>query len=175
VLVSLDSLNVTGRTTAGLRRRVRFAFATNTRFERAICAVGPFRDGAAARASRYVATGGLEPALQLATGLAEAGFAVHVDRFGEDLANATEARSVGDAYVDLAARLHDVPAGVQLALDPSNLGLDISPALLGTHLDRIAAALPADRTITVGAENSARTDAALGEVLARPHAGCPCT
>jgi len=124
-------------------------------------------------ASRYVAPGGPEPTLRLAAELAGAGFAVHVDRFGEHLTDAIRARSVSDAYVDLAARLHDVPADVHLALDPSNLGLDISPALLGTHLDRIAAALPADRTITVGAEDSARADAALEEVVAAVARGMP--
>lgn len=159
--------------TAALQRRIRFALATSGRFERAVMGVGPLREGAAARARRYVGPDGVEPTLELAASLADAGFAVHLDRFGEFVDDPGKARVVGDAYVTLAEWLGELQGTVHLALDPSNLGLDAAPGLFGEQLDRIAAALPAGREITVGAEDAARTDAALAEVIAAAGRGVP--
>lgn len=163
------------RTTTALHRRARFALATSSRFERTVEAVPLLQAGARRRAGRYLAAVDEQAALRVAGELAAAGFAVHLDRFGELVAGRAEARAVGDAYVALAARLTELPNDVHLALDPSNLGLDVDPPLFGEQLDRIAAAAPAGRTITVGAEDAARTDPALEQVLAAAARGVPVT
>jgi proline dehydrogenase len=149
--------------TAPLRRRLLFALATNRPFERGARALPPIEEAIWRRARRYVAGRDRDSALALTARLTAAGYGASVDFFGEAVADADTAQRAVDDYVDLAPRL---PEGADLAVDLSHIGLDVSPELALEGLQRMARALPRARLIRVGAEDSARTDAIRGVVLA---------
>jgi proline dehydrogenase len=97
--------------------------------------------------------------------------AASLDFFGEQVADASEATRVGDAYVDLARAAHDLPEGTSLAVDLSHIGLDVSTDLCAEQLQRILSAMPQWCRIDVGAEDATRTDRILDVVLRSAAAG----
>jgi proline dehydrogenase len=156
-----------------LSRRVLFAFATSDRFERAVRAA-PGGEGLAYRfAARYVAGLSVDDALATARRLADQGIVSSIDLFGERVSDPRAADRVADAYVELARRLEEAPAGTWLALDLSHVGSDEPGPGAQRRLERIAAALPSGSRIQVGAEEAARAERSLEAVLAVARAGGP--
>lgn len=146
-------------------RAVLFRLATSERLERIVKAV-PGGDAQAWRAaSRYVAGRSRDEALIATVDLLAQGHGVSVDLFGELVRDQAMADRVTEDYLLLAAALPDPPADVWLSLDLSHLAIDTDPVGAADRLATIAAALPPGRRIQVGAEDAARTDAALGCVL----------
>ena len=146
-------------------RAVLFRLATSERFERVVKAV-PGGDAQAWRAaSRYVAGRSRDEALIATVDLLGQGHGVSVDLFGELVCDQATADRVTEDYLALTDALPAPPADVWLSLDLSLLAIDTDPAGAADRLARIAAALPPGRRIQVGAEDAARTDAALGCVL----------
>jgi proline dehydrogenase len=157
--------------TSPLSRRALFKLATSEGFERAVRAV----PGGAALAyrlgSRYVAGTTVADALATARELAGRGVASSIDFFGENVTDSREADRVADEYVRLAASLADAPPGTYLSIDLSHIDVDGPGAAVAARLERIAAALPADSRLQVGAEQAARTDRILAAVMATARAG----
>jgi proline dehydrogenase len=170
---TVGSCRITVVRTASLRRRVAYALATSDELEAAVRRVPPLADAAFRSARRYVAGERLDDALAVARRLVEDGFAVSLDFFGESVADEGSARAATGAYVELARALDELPGDASVALDPSHLGLDVSPALFRELLEQVASALPPGRRIDVGAEDGSRTEAALGVAAEAALAGIP--
>lgn len=152
-------------------RRPLFGLATSDRFERAVRMTSRGEALAYRLASRYVAGRTAQDAFAAAHRLADAGVLSSLDFFGERVTDPGEADRVADAYVELAHRLADTPAGTYLALDLSHLALDGPAAAVRHRLERIAAVLPDGSRVQVGAEEAAHADGILETVLAVARAG----
>jgi proline dehydrogenase len=155
-------------------RRPLLILATSDRFERAVRAI-PGAEPVAWRqlASRYVAGSSANDAFATAARLAGDGVLSSIDFFGENVVDPVEADRVADAYVALAGRLAEAPAGTFLSVDLSHLGLDERGPGAENRLHRIAFALPDGARVQVGAEQAARADRVLDAVLAVARAGAP--
>jgi proline dehydrogenase len=154
-----------------ISRRVLFSLATSSRFERVVRSLPGGDARAHAAALRYVAGTTREDALEAARRLTIEGFAVALDFFGEDERDPAVAAGVADDYVELARLVATIEGDVTVALDLSHLAIDTRPAEARDHLIRIAAALPGERVVQVGAEDSPRTSAILDCVVQAHGAG----
>lgn len=151
-----------------MKRRLLFALATSERFERSVRAAPGGEHVAYRLASRYVAGTTADDALATARRLADQNVLSSIDFFGENVADASEADRVADAFVALAGR---IDAGMYLSIDLSHVAIDEPGDGARRRLERIAAALPAGTWIQVGAEQLARTDRILEAVLAVARGG----
>jgi proline dehydrogenase len=158
--------------TGSLRRRLAYALATSDELEAVVRRIPQLGDRSFRAARRYVAGERLDDALTLARRLADDGFAVAVDFFGENVRDQGAARSTAAVYAGLAHALPGLPGDVTLALDPSHLGLDLSTKLFRELLSEIAAAA-AGRRLDVGAEDSVRVHATLEVVMELAQGGVP--
>ncbi len=154
-----------GVMTASTSRRLLFALATSTSFERALTGTRPGSEAAWRLARRYVAGTTLRDAFAVAERLARAGMSASVDLFGEHTSDLAHADRVAEEYVALAGRLGDAPRGTWLSLDLSHLALATDPRGTLTRLDRITAAMPDATRLQIGAEEAALTEAVLQTVL----------
>ena len=152
-------------------RRALFALATSERWERAVRRVPGGERTVYRLASRYVAGTQPDDALACARRLAANGLASSIDLFGENVSDPAEADRVALEYVGLAGALRQAPESTFLSIDLSHIGLDQPGAAVHRRLERIAAALPADRRIQVGAEEERRADRILEVVMAVARAG----
>jgi proline dehydrogenase len=139
-----------------IRRRLLFRLATSDTFEHLVRALPPVEAQARRRALRYVAGETLDDALAVARVLQEQGLSAAIDFFGEQVRDAAEAERAVAGYVALAERLPEAPATTSVALDLSHVGQDVSPAFCFRQLERIVEALPRERRLDVGAEDSER-------------------
>ena len=155
-----------------MRRRLLFALAISDRFENVARSIPQISQVAFGRARRYVAGERIEDALELSRRLDREGLRAAIDFFGEQVSNPQEAEAAADAYVELAERVVEVPEA-NLAIDLSHVGLDISSDFCRQQVERIVEALPVGRRLDVGAEDSARTEAAHEVVVALALAGAP--
>jgi proline dehydrogenase len=153
-----------------LPRRVLFSLATSERFETTVRAAPGGERVACRLASRYVAGDTADDALQVARRFAAEGVLSSIDFFGENVTDPREADLVADTFVSLAGR---IDAGTYLSIDLSHIAIDEPGDGARRRLDRIAAALPAESRIQVGAEQVARIDRILEAVLAVARAGGP--
>jgi proline dehydrogenase len=149
----------------GLDRTILFALATSERFERTVKLVPGGQEIAWRAASRYVAGRSRADALAVAGQLLSDGHAVSVDLFGERVNDPVVADRVLAEYLELAAVLPTMPAGVWLSLDLTHLALTADAGAAADRLARIAGALPTGCRLQVGAEEAAQTDAILGCIL----------
>jgi proline dehydrogenase len=160
-------------TTASITRRFLYALATSDGFETATRGIPLLWRAAYQQARRYVAGERFEDAVDVVRQLDREGIAASIDFFGEHVADREAAQEAADAYVSLAASLDDLPESTYLAVDLSHIGLDVASDFCRRQLERIAEALPSDRRIDVGAEDSGRTEAVQGVALDVAHAGAP--
>jgi proline dehydrogenase len=152
-------------------RKLLFRLATSERFERLVRSLPGGEARAYAAARRHVAGTTRDDALETARRLVAEGFAVSLDFFGEDERDPAVAAGVADDYVRLARLVGTLDGDVTVALDLSHLAIDTAPEAARDHLVRIAAALPGNRVVQVGAEDAARTEAALDCVIGAREAG----
>jgi proline dehydrogenase len=151
----------------GLDRTLLLRLATSDRFERVVRATPGGERGARRAAARYVAGPSLADALTTARALTSAGHGVSVDRFGEHVADATEADRVTEEYLTLAGAMGELdPERAWLSLDLTHLAVHVDTPGAADRLETIARALPAGRRVQVGAEDAAHADAIQGCVLA---------
>lgn len=145
-----------------LARQILFRLAISDTFETLVRRV-PAAERAAYRAARrYVAGSSAEDAIAEARRIHELGIAASLDFFGEDIKTFEGAEDAASAYVELASSFHRLHGlDVDLSIDLSHIGLDISPAVCQAHLERIAVALPAPSRLQIGAEDCARTERIL--------------
>src|ERR1700742_1120008 len=115
-------------------RRLLFALATSSRFERALRALPGGEARAYAAARRYVAGPTREDGLDAARRLTSEGFAVALDFFGEDEQDPAVAAGVADDYVELARLVAKIEGDVTVALDLSHLAVDTAPDAARDHL-----------------------------------------
>jgi proline dehydrogenase len=150
-------------------RRILFALATSSRFERAVRGV-PGGSRAAWRlvAGGYVAGATTEDALARAAELARVNIAASLDLFGERVEDPIQADAVAESYARLADRLAEAPPGTWLSVDLSHLGLTADARAARRRLASIAERLPAGARLQVGAEEAELTDAVLGAVHSMP-------
>jgi proline dehydrogenase len=144
-----------------VRRRLRFALATNRPFERIVLATPALRARARRAAARYVAGETLEEALAVAARLRTAGLACSLDLFGERERDPARIEQALAGYEALAAAIQP---GTWVSVDLSHVGLETATAT--DALRRIGAALPDGARLQVGAEEAARAEAILDAVLA---------
>jgi proline dehydrogenase len=156
---------------AAAPRRLLFALATSAAWERTVRAFPGGERSAYWLARRYVAGTRLEDALACAHRLATEGLASSIDFFGESVSDPIEADRVADDYVALARSLDRAPENTFLSIDLSHIGLDPPGEAVERRLARIAAALPEDRRLQVGAEEERRAGRILVTVLAVARAG----
>jgi len=161
--------------TTSLGRRALFSLVTSELLAGAVQRA-PLLSRAGLRAARrYVAGTTRDEAFEVAARLAAHGVATSIDLFGEMVSDPAEAERVTGEYVELAKLSADLPEDTWLAVDLSHIGLDVSPALCRRQVARIVEALPIGRWLQVGAEDSARTDAALDVVTALAGESAPLT
>jgi proline dehydrogenase len=156
---------------AAAPRRLLFALATSAAWEKTMRALPGGERSAYRLAGRYVAGTRLESALACAHRLAAGGLASSIDFFGESVVDPLHADRIADRYVELARTLDQAPENKFLSIDLSHIGLDQPGEAVQRRLERIAAALPEDRRIQVGAEEERRADRILAAVLAVARTG----
>jgi len=113
-------------------------------------------------AGRFVAGETLEEAMVPVAELARNGRRVILNHLGENVATADEARRSRDSYIEMLHALHRAGIDGNIAVKPTQIGLDFDPGLCLSLCGEIAAAAKAlGRTIEVDMEGSAYTDATL--------------
>jgi proline dehydrogenase len=110
------------------------------------------------RASGYLGGRDLDECLATIERLHHDGFRTGVDVFGEQRTIAAEVEAATDEYVRLGGRLAGNDPPVNLWIDLTNIGLDISEELCRHELARIAESLPAGSRLQVRAHDSSRID-----------------
>jgi proline dehydrogenase len=156
-------------------RRTILAASRNDRVK-ALVSGAPVSRGVVAR---FVAGEGQDDAVRAARELEQAGLAVTLDRLGEDVLDAGQARATVDAYVRLLAALADagLTAGgrceVSVKLTAVGQAFDEALALDGAR--RVCeAARDAGTTVTLDMEDHTTTDSTLG-ILRQLRADFPST
>lgn len=146
-------------------RQVLYRIAVSGVPERVLEAVPVLEPEAYKQASKYVAGKTREDAFSRVRWLSDMGLLATVDFFGEHVTVADEAVSGGDAYVELARAIGEVPETTSLSVDLSHIGLDISSELCAGQLRRITDVMPAWCRIEIGAEDARRSDRVLDIVI----------
>jgi len=118
-----------------LMRRVLLAGSTNTWLrERATRA--PF---VRRSVRRFMPGERIEDAIRAAEGLRPQGITTILTALGENLTTPEEAESVADHYVEVFETVSSSGLDAQISVKPTQLGLDLDPALCERHLDRLLA------------------------------------
>lgn len=158
---------------ARVDRRLLYAAATSERLETLVLRSGLLRRGAFARASRFVAGESLSDALATVRSLVEHGFAVSVDRFGENLQEPERISAIVGEYIELARAVAEMDEDVYLEVVPSHLGIDASVEFFCEQARRIAAHLPPDARLEISGEESHRTPLIIDAELRLAAEGVP--
>ena len=125
--------------------------------------------------SRFMPGETADDALRAAGELRGLGIGAVLTRLGESVRDATEAAAVARHYLELLDRV-DGPGRVELSVKPTQLGLDVDPALCGRHLRALVErARAAGSFVWIDMEQSRYVDATLDLCLAQrdlgPHVG----
>lgn len=111
---------------------------------------------------RFVAGNTLDDAIRVARELQSDGLLASLDTLGERVANADQARSAADRYVEVIQRVSLLGLPVSVSLKLTQLGLDKSRSLAKENLERVAAAGHQVKVrVEVDMESSAYVDATL--------------
>lgn len=114
---------------------------------------------------------GLRTPAPARTGSPRAGLPARSTSSARASSDPLEADRIADRYIELAGTLDQFPQSTFLSIDLSHIGLDGRGEAVRGRLERIAAALPEDRRIQVGAEEERRGDRILAAVIAVARAG----
>lgn len=164
-------MSVRGRTKPS--RLLLYRLAGSERLGAFVRRSGPARDLTWAAARRYVGGRTLEQLLATVTSLHREGFATGVDYFGESQTDQLAVEAKVGRYLRLNEALGHVDRAVNVWLDLSNVGLDVSDELCLRQVRRIAATLPEGSSLQIRAHDSARTDRILGIVMTLAAEGVP--
>jgi proline dehydrogenase len=130
-------------------------------------------DRAYRAAARYLGGRILEEMLATITRLHSQGFKTGVDYFGERRTDPADVEAATDQYVRLNQQLARLDSGVNVWVDLTNVGLDISQALCRRQLSRILDGLPSRSRLQVRAHDSSRIDRILAFVIELAAQGAP--
>ena len=123
-------------------------------------------------ARRFVAGEHIDEAIAAARSVEAQGLAQTLDLLGESVASEAEADAATTAYLDMIPRIASAGIGRNISIKLTQLGLDLSPAIAGRHLDAILTrARDAAFFVRVDMENSPYVDDTLTLVEAAWRAG----
>ncbi|MBA2291310.1 MAG: proline dehydrogenase family protein [Gemmatimonadales bacterium] len=113
-------------------------------------------------ASRFVPGETLDEALAVTRELQSRGITVTLDLLGESVASAAEADHARDTYIDILRAMKRDGFGVNASLKPTQMGLDIDPALYHASIRTILdVARETDGFVRIDMEGSAYTQRTL--------------
>ena len=113
-------------------------------------------------ASRFVAGETIDSAVTAARELRDKGITVSLDLLGESVHEAAEAERARDMYIDLLNGMRAGGLEVNVSLKPTQMGLDIDPALCERNIRAIlSVAQGADAFVRLDMEGSAYTTKTL--------------
>ena len=124
-------------------------------------------------ADRYLGGRALDDVLATLTRLHSQGFKTGVDYLGEQRTDRAAVVAATDQYVRLNRQLARLDAVVNVWVDFTNVGLDISDELCRRQLIRIIEGLPAGSRLQARAHDSSRIDRILGLVTKLAAEGAP--
>jgi proline dehydrogenase len=124
-------------------------------------------------AARYLGGDTLDEALATIKALHRDGFTTAIDNFGEAITDRERAEGTVARYLRINDELRHLEPSVNVWVDFSNIGLDISPDLARRDVERIVETLPDGALLQVRAHDSGRTDRILETVLALAASGAP--
>ena len=87
--------------------------------------------------SRFMPGEQVEDALRAAAELGPQGITTILTKLGENLTQVEEAAQVTEHYLDLLDRIAAAGVDAQISVKPTQLGLDLDPALCESNLDRL--------------------------------------
>src|SRR5688572_25850865 len=122
--------------------------------------------------SRFMPGETVEDALAAADALRQERIGAVLTRLGESVRDAGEASAVAQHYLDVLGR----PGDAELSVKPTQLGLDLDPAVCGGHLRQLVECAKAkSRYVWIDMEQSRYVDATLDLALRLreigPHVG----
>ncbi len=123
-------------------------------------------------AHRFIAGETLDDALQVATELRARGLHVILNYLGENVASPREAAMACDKYIEILHQLDERKIAGSISIKPSQLGLDLSPALCKELTKRVVReAANLNRFAEIDMESSAYTEVtiALFEAVCERH------
>ena len=158
-----------------LSRRLLYAAAGSPGLSGLVLRTAPLALAARRAADRYLGGETLEQALVTIERLHLEGFATAVDVFGEAVTNRERVEETVACYVRVNRELRRLEPAVNLWVDLSNLGLDISRKLCLESVERIAETLPEGARLQLRAHDSSRTERILEIALGLAADGAPVT
>lgn len=159
--------------TGSLSRRVLYGLAESARFHSLVRGNEMLARSAYRRAGPYLGGLTLVEALATIARLRDEGFETGIDYFGEARTDRADVEEATRQYVRLNEALAELGAGVNVWVDLTNVGLDVSDDLCRRRLERIAETLPADSRLQVRAHDSSRIDRILGLAIDLAAGGTP--
>lgn len=142
-------------------RAFAYRVALSRHLERLVRSWRPLEDRSYRSAKRYLGGRTLDEAIETVARLAQVGFRVSLDFFGEGLATPSDVHHVVDRYKEAVEGLSHVDVAVDLEVVPSHLGIDESVIFFCTQAARVAEILPSGARLQVSAEESWRTPAII--------------
>jgi proline dehydrogenase len=156
-----------------LTRRVLYAAANSGRLGTLVSRAPPLAGVARRAAGRYLGGETLAEALGTLDRLHTQGFATAIDSFGEAVIDRRRIDETVAEYLRINRELAALEPPVNVWVDLSNLGLDISRELCLRSVERIVETRPGGALLQVRAHDSSRTDRILDIALALAAGGAP--
>jgi proline dehydrogenase len=156
-----------------LSRRVLYGAANSPRLGRIVLRTPPLARAARRAAGSYLGGETLAQVLATIDRLHAEGFATAIDSFGEEVTDRHRIDETVAVYLRVIGELTPLKPPVNVWVDLSNLGLDISRELCLRSVERIVEALPEGALLQVRAHDSSRTDRIFDVTLALSAAGAP--
>ncbi len=156
-----------------LGRRALYGLAQSRRFQALVQRNEVLERSAHRGAGRYLGGRTLEEALVSLVRLHGEGFDTGIDYFGEMRTDPADVDAATRQYVRLNRELGQLDAGVNVWVDLTNVGLDISDDLCRRQLARIVETLPTGSRLQVRAHDSSRIDRILSLVTELAGDGAP--
>jgi proline dehydrogenase len=158
---------------AKLSRRILLRAADSQRLGTLVLRTPPLALAARRAAHRYIGGDTLDEALATIEALHREGFTTAMDNFGEAITDRERADETVARYLRINDELRHLEPPVNVWVDLSNLGLDMSSDLARRNAERIVETLPDGALLQVRAHDSSRADRILEIVLALAEAGAP--
>jgi proline dehydrogenase len=156
-----------------LSRRALYRAADSPRLGTLVARTPPLGRAARRAADRYLGGETLEQAMATIDRLHTEGFATAIDCFGEAITNRGKIEETVGLYLRINRELARRTPPVNVWVDLSNLGLDVSSDLCLQSAKRIVETLPEGAGLQVRAHNSSRTDRILEVALDLAADGAP--
>jgi proline dehydrogenase len=156
-----------------LSRTVLYRAADSPRIGTLVLHTPRLAHAARRAADRYLGGETIEQAVETIDRLHTEGFATAIDSFGEAVTDRNRVEETVAHYLRVNRELTHLKPPVNVWVDLSNLGLDISTDLCLQSVGRIVETLPEGSLLQVRAHDSSRTDRILDIVLRLAVDGAP--